>query len=149
MLARGAGIAAIKPIMQETFSRRALYRHRAKHMIVPDLPAARPIRFPFEGSPTERIKWLQREAEHTAALAEQKGNLSVKLRALHELSRLIWLEQRINPAAEDNSIGAFYQEHLRRSDQQTTARLEEARARRTTALGVSALLPPPKADQNP
>jgi hypothetical protein len=32
---------------------------------------------------------------HTAALAEHKGNLSLKLRALHELSRSLWLEARL------------------------------------------------------
>lgn len=36
MLARGTGIAVIRPMMQDAFSRRALYRHRAKHMIAAD-----------------------------------------------------------------------------------------------------------------
>lgn len=149
MLARGAGIAAIKPIMQNAFSRRALYRHRAKHMIVAGSPAGRPIPFPSEGSPIERIKWLQREAEHTAALAEQKGNLSVKLKALHELSRLIWLEQRLSQSSKEDANEILYQQHLRRLEEQSVARLEEARAKRVAALGLSAFLPPPKPDQNP
>ena len=100
MLARGAGIAAIRPMMQDAFSRRALYRHRAKHMIAAQSPAARPIPFPHDGSPVERVKWLQREAEHTAAMAEQRGNLGAKVKAIHEISRLIWLEQRLNQQAE-------------------------------------------------
>ena len=91
MLARGAGIASIRPIMQDAFSRRALYRHRARHMIAADSTAARPVPFPHDGSPVERIKWLQREAEHTAAMAEQRGNLGAKVKAIHEISRLIWL----------------------------------------------------------
>lgn len=94
MLARGAGISAIKPIMGDAFSRRALYRHRAKHMTALGYAAARPVPFPCDGAPTERIRWLQREAEHTAALAEQRGELNTKLKALHEIARLIWLEQR-------------------------------------------------------
>ena len=89
MLARGAGIAAIRPMMQDAFSRRALYRHRAKHMIAGDSRAARPVPFPHDGSPVERVKWLQREAEHTAAMAEQRGNLNAKVKAIHEISRLI------------------------------------------------------------
>jgi len=141
LLARGAGIAALKPIMSGDFSRRALYRHRAKHMIAVGLPAARPIPFPHDGSPTERVKWLQREAEHTAALAEQRGNLSAKIKALHEISRLIWLEQRLNEGAEDASVWNSYQEHLGRLDEQQELRLREARARREQAL--RAALPPP------
>jgi hypothetical protein len=31
LLARGAGIFAIEPLMRRAFSRRALYGHRAKH----------------------------------------------------------------------------------------------------------------------
>lgn len=148
MLARGAGISAIKPIMKDAFSRRALYRHRAKHMIAAGLPAARPIPFPYDGSPTERVKWLQRETEHTAALAEQKGNLNAKLKALHEIARLIWLEQRLNAGAEDALVWNSYQEHLGRKDRQQELRLREALARRQ---GVRAFLPPakPPADQRP
>jgi hypothetical protein len=142
LLARGAGIAAIKPIMEGTFSRRALYRHRAKHMIAAGLPAARPIPFPYEGSPTERIKWLQREAEHTAALAEQQGNLSANIKALHEISRLIWLEQRLNDGAEDASVWNSYQEHLGRINRQQELRQREARAR--PGQDVRAFLPQPK-----
>src|ERR1700730_645769 len=41
LLARGSAIAAIGPIIGATFSRRALYRHRAKHLIVSALPPAR------------------------------------------------------------------------------------------------------------
>ena|SRR5712692_5533644 len=73
LLARGAGIAVVKPTMGNAFSRRALYQHRAKHMIASGLPAARPVPFPYSGSPLERVKWLQRETEHTAALAELRA----------------------------------------------------------------------------
>lgn len=141
MLARGAGIAAIKPIMEDAFSRRALYRHRAKHMIGAGLPAARPVLFPDSGSPLEQIKWLKRECVHTAALAELQGNLNAKIKALHEIARLTWLEQRLNESAEDASVSHSYQEHL--------SRLREARAIREQ--GVSAFLPRPKpaADQRP
>ena len=98
-------------------------------MIAAGSPAARPIPFPYNGTATERIKWLQREAEHTAALAEQRGDLRAKLKAIHELSRLIWLEQRASlppPDAEET----LYQAHLERMAQ----RIEEAHARREAAL---------------
>jgi hypothetical protein len=35
------------------------------------------------------------EVEHTAAIAEYKGNIPVKFRALHELAWLLWLEARL------------------------------------------------------
>lgn len=84
MLARGAGIAALEPLMQDAFSRRALYRHRAKHMIAVPLFAARPVAFPYSASPIKRAKWLQRELEHTAAIAEHRGDLNLKVKALHD-----------------------------------------------------------------
>jgi hypothetical protein len=95
MLARGAGIAAIQPMMGDAFSRRALYRHRAKHMIAAGLPAARPVLFPHSGSTLQKLKWLEREVEHTVALAEQKGDLGIKLKGLHLLGRVLWLETRL------------------------------------------------------
>ncbi len=134
MLARGSGIAAIRPMMGDAFSWRALYRHRAKHMIAEGMPAGRPVPFPHDGSPVERIKWLQRKAELTAALAEQRGNLSVKMKALHEIERLIWLEVRLNQQASDDRIDDLYQEHLEWMGQQAQARFEEGRARREAAL---------------
>ena len=74
LLARGAGISAIEPLMRGAFSRRALYRHRAKHMTQQaGLPAARPVPFPHAGGTLARLKWLQREIEHTAALAEHRA----------------------------------------------------------------------------
>jgi hypothetical protein len=76
LLAPGSGIAAITPIMGEAFSRRALYRHRARHMVASGSSAARPVPFPHDASPIEQIKWLQREMEHTAALAEHHGDLT-------------------------------------------------------------------------
>jgi hypothetical protein len=87
--------------MGATFSRRALYRHRAKHLIVSALPAARPVPFPHSAGPLKRVRWLQREIEHTAALAEHQGNLSLKLKALHELGRFIWLEDRLQRGGQD------------------------------------------------
>jgi hypothetical protein len=87
--------------MREAFSRRALYRHRAKHMIASGLPAARPVPFPLSASLLKRLKWLQQEAEHTAALAEHQGNLSLKLKALHELGRFIWLEDRLKRGRQE------------------------------------------------
>src|SRR5260370_23591692 len=95
LLGRGAGIASLKPYMGAAFSRRALYRHRANHMVFEPSPAARPVPFPRAGSPLKKLKWLQGEVVHTAALAEHKGNLSLKLRALHELSRSLCLEWRL------------------------------------------------------
>lgn len=131
LLAGGASIAAARPIMGDVFSRRALYRHRAMHMIAAGAPAARPVPFPHDGTAVERIKWLQREAEHTAALAEQRGDLRAKLKAIHELSRLIWLEQRASlPPADENE--KLYQKHLERMAQ----RIEEAQARREAALNA-------------
>jgi hypothetical protein len=101
LLGRGAGISAVEPLMREAFSRRALYRHRAKHMIAVALPAARPVPFPHSASSLKRVRWLQREIEHTAALAEYQGNLSLKLKALHELGRFIWLEERLQRSGQD------------------------------------------------
>jgi hypothetical protein len=134
MLARG-GIAAIRPIMQDGFSRRALYRHRAKHMIAEGVPSARPILFPHEGSPLERIKWLQHEAVLTACLAEQRGDLNAKVKALLEISRLIWLELRSNKQANNDRPDAIemYREHLKRMTQQA----EEARSQREAASALT------------
>jgi len=87
--------------MRGSFSRRSLYRHRAKHMIASGLPAARPVPFPLSASPLKRLKWLQQETEHTAALAEHRGNLSLKLKALHELGRFIWLEDRLKRGRQE------------------------------------------------
>jgi hypothetical protein len=99
LLARGAGISSLSPLMATAFSRRALYRHRANHMIFAPSPAARPVPFPHTGSTLKKLKWLQRETEHAAALAGYKGDLSLKLRALHELAKLLWLEARLSPGA--------------------------------------------------
>jgi hypothetical protein len=129
LLARGAGIAAVKPTMGDAFSRRALYRHRAKHMTASGLSAARPVPFPYSGSPLKRIKWLQREIEHTAALAGHQGNLGLKLKALHELGRSIWMEERLNRGQQeplDITDEVAYAEPLRR--------LQEAHERRRAAL---------------
>jgi hypothetical protein len=115
--------------MRDAFSRRALYRHRAKHMIASGLSAARPVPFPHAGSPLKRVKWLQREIEHTAALAEHQGNISLKLKALHELGRFIWLEDRLKQGEQepvDVTDGAAYDENLER--------LLDARRRRRAAL---------------
>jgi len=57
--------------------------------------AANSVAFRNSGSPLQKVKWLQREAEHTAAMAEHRGNLSAKLKALHELGRFVWLEDRL------------------------------------------------------
>jgi hypothetical protein len=100
LLARGAGISGIEPLMRGAFSRRALYRHRANHMISGS-PAAHPVPFPHSASPLTRVKWLQREIEHTAALAEHQGDLSLKLKALHELERSIWLETRLKRGQQE------------------------------------------------
>jgi|SRR5580692_3296608 hypothetical protein len=99
LLARGAGIAALLPLMGTAFSRRALYRHRSKHMIHAPSPAAHPVLFPKAASTLDRLKWLEQEVEHTAALAERQGDLRLKLKALHELARLIWLEARLSQGA--------------------------------------------------
>ena len=129
LLARGAGIAALKPTMGDAFSRRALYRHRANHMIQGSCPAARPLPFPHSGSTLQGIKWLQRGVEHLAALAEQQGNLSLQLKALHELGRLVWQEDRVKrgqPEPVDITTKAAHAEHV--------GRLEAAHERRRAAL---------------
>jgi hypothetical protein len=82
--------------MGTAFSRRALYRHRANHMIFGPSPAARPVPFPHAGSTLKKLKWLQGEVEHSAALAGYKGDLSLQLKAFHELGRLLWLEARLS-----------------------------------------------------
>ncbi len=150
LLARGAGISVIEPLMRGAFSRRALYRralyrHRAKHMIASGLSAARPVPFPYSGSPLKRVKWLQRETEHTAALAELRGNLSLKLKALHELGRFIWLEERLKRGQQepvDITDGVAYAENL--------SRLQEARERRRAALEAPGPEPAsPEVEENP
>jgi hypothetical protein len=116
--------------MQHAFSRRALYRHRAKHMSAEGLPAARPILFPHEAKPVERIRWLQREAVLTARLAEQKGYLNARIKAMHELSRLIWLELRAKIINDPADAMQQYAEFRKGEDQ----RAEEARAAREAAI---------------
>jgi hypothetical protein len=130
MLARGAGIAAIEPLMQHAFSRRALCRHRAKHMIASGLSAARPVPFPYSASPLTRVKWLQREIEHTAALAEHQGDLSLKLKALHELERSIWLENRLKRGQQE-PLDVTPEPDV---PPELVRRLEENRERRRAAL---------------
>ena len=98
------------------------------------LPAARPVPFPHDGSPIKRIKWLQREAELTAAIAEQRGNLSAKVKAIHEISRLIWLDQRLNQQATDDYGDSLYREHPDRIGERAAALFEEGEARREAAL---------------
>jgi hypothetical protein len=71
-------------------------------MIALGLPGARPVPFPYSASLLTRVKWLQRETEHTAALAEHQGNLSLKLKALHELGRFIWLEDRLKRGRQES-----------------------------------------------
>jgi|HubBroStandDraft_6_1064221.scaffolds.fasta_scaffold530879_2 hypothetical protein len=126
MLARGAGISAIEPLMRDAFSRRALYRHRAKHMVTSGLSAARPVPFPYSATPLVRVKWLQREIEHTAALAEVQGDLSLKLKALHELGRFIWLENRLKGGQQEPLDVT--------PDPVLLRRLEDAQERRRVAL---------------
>jgi hypothetical protein len=130
LLARGATITVIEPIMDATFSRRALYRHRAKHMIAVALPAARPVPFPHSASSLKRVRWLQRETEHTAALAEYQGNLSLKLKALHELGRFIWLEERLQRGGQD-PVNVSPGLDL---PPETLERLEDARRRREDGI---------------
>jgi hypothetical protein len=139
LLGRGAGISAVEPLMRGAFSRRALYRHRANHMNASGLSAARSVPFPYSGSPLKRVKWLQREIEHTAALAEHQGNLSLKLKALHELGRFIWLEERLKRGPQepvDITAEAANAEYLSKDEEaQLVRRLQEAKERRRTALG--------------
>jgi hypothetical protein len=61
------------------------------------------------------VKWLQRELEHTAAMAEHRGDLNLKVKALHELARAIWLENRLKPSEQepvDVSPGGAVNEYL-------------------------------------
>jgi hypothetical protein len=132
MLARGSGIAALHPLMGESFSRRALYRHRQRHMNAVGAPAARPVPFPHDGSALEKIRWAQREAEHTAAMAERQSNLGAKVKAIHEISRLIWLEHRVTQGAEEDDVERQYRQHLESINRQMETRLREARVRRTS-----------------
>lgn len=71
------------------------------HMIDAGLPAARPVPFPNSGSTLQKLKWLEREIEHTAAPAEHQGKIDIKLKALHALSRSPWLEVRLTRGALD------------------------------------------------
>jgi hypothetical protein len=123
--------------MGEAFSRRALYRHRAKHMVFSPSPAARPIPFPQSGSTLQRLKWVQLEVEHTASLAEFRGDIGSKLKALYLLGRLLWLESRLSGQAKDvtpDPAELQYQEFLRETEEAYQRRLEEAGVRRENAL---------------
>lgn len=56
LLARGAGVSAVASLMRETFSRRAVYRHREKHMVAAvALPAARPVAYPHSANPVKHL----------------------------------------------------------------------------------------------
>lgn len=135
MLARGSGIAALQPLIGEAFSRRALYRHRQKHMSSLGEPEARPVPFPYDGTAIERIKWLQREVEQTAAIAKGAGNLSAKVKAIHEMTRLVWLEPRLAQNAEDDdAIDRESRKRIDRIDRETEASLMESRERRLASL---------------
>jgi hypothetical protein len=88
-------------------------------MIAYGLPAARPIPFPKDATPVDRIRWLQRETVLTAALAEQRGNLNVKMKAIHEIERLIWLELRASKQGDNDPSDCMqqYLEYLKREEQ--------------------------------
>ena len=63
-------------------------------------------------------------------MAEHRGDLNLKVKALHELERAIWLENRLKPSEQepvDVSLGVVVDEHLER-------RLREAGERRKAAL---------------
>src|SRR5712692_7164311 len=92
LLVGSACIAALKPLMSGALSRRALYRHRAEHMVAAGSRVARPVAF---RSIVQKLKWLQRAVEYTAALAECRDDSNAELKALQELGRLIWLEFRL------------------------------------------------------
>ena len=98
-------------------------------MIYFSSPAARPVPFPHSGSTLQKTKWLQREVEHTAALAEQPEDLSAELKALHELSRLIWLEARLGRGAIDVTPDPALLEY-----EKFRTRLDEADRQRQAAL---------------
>jgi hypothetical protein len=116
-------------MMGDAFSRRALYRHRARHMIAAESPAARRCRFLTMVVRLSASSGSSCEAELTAALAEERVDLSAKIKALHEISRLIWLELRAKGQGENDYVTAQYAEELDRDAQQAIARYEEARAR--------------------
>jgi hypothetical protein len=61
--------------------------------------------------------------------------LNAKVKALHEISRLIWLELRSNKQANNDRPDAMemYREHLKRMTQQA----EEARSQREAASALT------------
>jgi hypothetical protein len=134
LLARGATIASIAPTMGKAFSRRTLCRHRAQHMIYAGTLAALPIPFPYSGSILQRLEWLQRELEHTAALAEHQGDLGTKVKALYALGRMLWLENRLSGGAKDVTPEEQDEQSLAEYEEFQKQRLEDSRARREAAL---------------
>jgi hypothetical protein len=60
--------------------------------------------------------------EHTAAMAEQRGNLGAKVKAIYEISRLIRLEQRLNQQASDDYGDSLYRQHPDLIGEQAAAR---------------------------
>jgi hypothetical protein len=90
------------------------------------------VPFPCSGNPLKRVKWLQREIEHTAALAEHQGNLSLKLKALHELGRFIWREDRLKRRQEPLDVTPELE-----LSPEILRKFEEFRERRRAALEPS------------
>jgi hypothetical protein len=74
---------------------------------------------------------VQREIEHTAALAEHRGDLNTKIKALYALGRMLWLENRLSGEAKDLTSD---EEALSVYEDWQKRRLEGARTLREAAL---------------
>jgi hypothetical protein len=77
-------------------------------------------------------------SQHTAALAERSGNLSAKVKAIHEISRLIWLEQRLNQQGQNDAVGSRHQEaDVERIGQEAALWFAEGQAQQEALLTAS------------
>jgi hypothetical protein len=64
--------------------------------------------------------------------------LSAKVKAIHEISRLIWLEQRLNQQAPANGIGwGHYRNAKDPLDAEAKTRFDDARLQLATAYKAS------------
>jgi hypothetical protein len=66
------------------------------------------------------------------------GILSAKVKAIHEISRLIWLEQRLNHQGQSDAVGSRHQEaDVERIGQEAALWFAEGQAQQQALLTAS------------